>query len=362
LKDAFKRLLAIIYLGFSSGDLAISETEVKQAANDFELAFWQSLAVRSPNKINETLRLISTKLALVIYDLDKGSGCPAAQKKLVRTHLCVLFNKLQHAAPPLSPYDDLTANHLLPHKLLAKKLQEVHRRLDNNNDVNDLLTILQPHINTAQKTADLSFPHWHWWCCFYANAIRLWESGEVDFLQNLLIALNFNTPAFCKMLAEEFKLALASVSTAEEQAAFISNQMIRYKLMPPPQLAFLPGAVSVRRFMRSVCKTEWSWRIAAENKKAGYQPQQQNPQLFTLKTCLSVKQTALLVRLLTKTGMINSDNHTVLLKSLAAILSTSHKDEVSAESLHVNFYRLQNPAKEIVKEYLFKMLNELKSL
>ena len=362
MKSAFKKLVALIYVGLASGDLAMDQTELRKAVSDFESAFRQSLVVGPPNKINQSVRSVCTRLALVIYHLDTASNCQAAQKKSARTHLCDSFNRLQSAVPLLYQYDELSANHLLPHKALCRKIGEVYRRLDNNHDMDQLRTIFLPHINAAQEAVNLSFQHWHWCCRFCANAIRLLEEVETVFLKDLLIALNFNTPAFCKWLAEDFKTALASVSTMEEQGAFIGNEIMKYKLLPSPQLAFVPGAISVRRFMLGVCKTEWSWRVAMENKKMGSPQQQQALAPFILQTSFSVPQAALFARLLTETGIIKSGNHSALLKSLAAILSTPRKSEVSAGSLRVNFYTPDKPAKEIVKEYLFKMLNEIKSL
>ena len=346
MKNAFKKLVALICIGLSSGNLAIDETELRQAVNDFEWAFRQSLVAGPPHKMDQSLRSACTKLALVIYHLDTASNCQAAQKKSARAHLCGLFNRLRAAVPPLYQYDELSANHLLPHKALCKKIGEVYRRLDDNGNMDDLRTIVLPHINAAQKAASLSFQHWLWWCCFCANAMRLLEAGETGFLKDLLFTLNFNTPAFCSMLAEEFKIALASVSTIEEQGAFISNEIMKYKLVLSPQFAFTPGAVSVRRFMLGVCKTEWSWRLAIENKKGGSLLQQQALPPFILQTSLSVPQAAFFARLLIETGMIKSDNHTALLRNYAAVLSTPRTSKVSAESMPLIFIHPINPQRK----------------
>jgi hypothetical protein len=98
----------------------------------------------------------------------------------------------------------------------------------------------------------------------------------------------------------------------------------------------------------------------ANKKEIGVQPLGLPP--FTLQTCLTVSQAALLVRLHTETGIIRSDNHTVLLKHLAAVLSTPHTGNVSAESLRIKFYTPDKAAKDIMKDYLFMMINKLRDL
>jgi hypothetical protein len=360
LKNAFKKLVTLIYTGLASGNLTVGATELKQAINDFESAFRQSVIIAHPHKTNNNLQLICTRLAMIIYDLDVAFNCHTAQKKLIRFHICCLYNRL-HSILPHMAYHQLTAGQLLQHKTLRKKLQAISLHLqDNGIAAGDWRTILQPHISAVQKTAPLSFPHWYWWSCFYANAETLQQQDEQDALEHQLIVLNFNTPGFCRLLSEKFKMALAALSSIEEQASFICSEIIKYKLLPQPHLAFTPG-ISVRRFMLGICKTELKCRMSFANKKEiGVQPLGLPP--FTLQTCLTVQQVALLVRLHTETGVIRSENHTALLKQLAAVLSTPQTANVSAESLRVKFYTPDKAARDILKDYLFMMINKLRDL
>lgn len=76
---------------------------------------------------------------------------------------------------------------------------------------------------------------------------------------------------------------------------------------------------------------------------------------------LSVPQLALFIRLFIDTGIIKNDNNTALLKYFAAFVSTSKASVISAESLRVNFYSVPAAAKEIVKDRLIQMVNQLRN-
>ena len=80
---------------------------------------------------------------------------------------------------------------------------------------------------------------------------------------------------------------------------------------------------------------------------------------FSTMTSLSVKQVALLTRLLFDTGIIKHDNQTELLTQLAGVLKTERKENISPQNLRVRYYNIDEPTKSILKEWLIKMTNQL---
>lgn len=81
---------------------------------------------------------------------------------------------------------------------------------------------------------------------------------------------------------------------------------------------------------------------------------------FSIMTSLSVKQVALLTRLLFDTGIIKHDNQTELLTQLAGVLKTERKENISPQNLRVRYYNIDEPTKSILKEWLIKMTNQLR--
>ena len=81
---------------------------------------------------------------------------------------------------------------------------------------------------------------------------------------------------------------------------------------------------------------------------------------FRIFTSMSVKQVALLTRLLFDTGIIKSDNQTDMLTKIAAGLKTERKEMISAQNLRVKYYNIDEPTKSILKDWLFKMNDQLR--
>lgn len=80
---------------------------------------------------------------------------------------------------------------------------------------------------------------------------------------------------------------------------------------------------------------------------------------FSLKTPLSVKQLGLLIRLLVDTGVLRLENQTELLNKIAAIFKTDRRETISFQSLRIRYYNIEEPTKNIVKEWLTKMTSQL---
>ncbi|CAN5416594.1 hypothetical protein BH10BAC2_BH10BAC2_18130 [soil metagenome] len=80
-----------------------------------------------------------------------------------------------------------------------------------------------------------------------------------------------------------------------------------------------------------------------------------------VETNLSVPQLAVFVRLLVDTGIIAGRiNIASLTTNIAVMLRTRKASQISAESLRIKYYTPEQPAINILKEYLLQMMEALK--
>ena len=77
-------------------------------------------------------------------------------------------------------------------------------------------------------------------------------------------------------------------------------------------------------------------------------------------TALSVPQLALFIRLLIDVGILQARSRSAILRKIASSLSTAKTGSISEESLRIKFYTPQSVAINIIKEYLYKMINLLR--
>ncbi len=362
MKDAIKKLTDFVNIGFSAIQLAEAEVQLIQVIQEVDTALLQGVCESHPEQMLSDLMQIAVQLAHLIYTLLIRSGHSLSHKKIIQKHITYLYARLQQH---IQEYGFTNAGfmnaELLPPQNISKKIERLVTELDKTNS-SGVVSILQPCTSALYKLKYPSFYQWLWWCSFYYHAIQLITAGETGFLENLLVILDFNTPSFKHLLLEKFKHSMADLETMSEKTEFLRNEIIRYNSYTPlAQYAYNPGTGSVKQYMLDICKIELEllYITATHSRDELMLPKRSTS--FTLQTGLSVPQAALLVRLLVGAGMIKSDNHTALLKSLADILSTPRTSEVSAESLRVKFYTPDKAAKDILKDYLFMMLNQLKT-
>lgn len=74
---------------------------------------------------------------------------------------------------------------------------------------------------------------------------------------------------------------------------------------------------------------------------------------------VSVAQLAILVRAAMETGIIRSRNKTGVIRHLVRLVSTTCREQVSAESLRLKFYSVENGTKEAVKDKLMEMYKKV---
>ena len=83
-----------------------------------------------------------------------------------------------------------------------------------------------------------------------------------------------------------------------------------------------------------------------------------NPSI-KITTTLSVKQLALMMRLLFDNGIVKHENQTQLLTKVAEWIKTDKRENISPGNLRVKYYDIDQPTKNIIKDYLIQMINQL---
>jgi len=220
--------------------------------------------------------------------------------------------------------------------------------------------IINRHIDTVLASEQVCSFAWVWWSyfCYYVNTEA--ATGKTTSLNAILTALNFNCSEYMVFLHTTCKHQLNVLDKHEEKIGFLTAELVKYKLLQhTTPVGYHPLAKCVSKTMLSLFKFELHGL-----KRQGNTPQL-NGQIHAgefsrIETTLSVPQLALLARLLIDVNIIKTGNQGALLKQLAAIFSARGTAAVSPKSLRVNYYEPAFPAKNIVKDHLFAMLNQLK--
>jgi Mg2+/Co2+ transporter CorB len=150
---------------------------------------------------------------------------------------------------------------------------------------------------------------------------------------------------------------LTVLTSPQSKMELLANQFLYFKQFKTAD-AHVPGQQSVSAAIIAVIKMHLMV-VNANGSLAVKTVAVNNPQ--KLKTALSVPQLALFIRLITAMKIIDEDNTTGFLKLVASAVATNKTGNVSSESLRNNFYSPNIAAKEVMKDYLFGMLNLLKS-
>lgn len=239
-------------------------------------------------------------------------------------------------------------------KDLPAVLSTVSDNLKNNSPEHEVLQILRSALQEALKTKPLSLNRWLWWACF--AELTEGTTHSPFFMEQSLIKLNFNIPAFVDHLSANIFKQLQCADGLQEQLKLLSKELQKYTNLITCCHGYLSAKTSVKQYMISFLK--FQFRLLSV--QASYLPSK-TIKLPKLNSALSVPQLALFIRLMVETKIINETSQLPLLKNIAAIVSTPKASVVSAESLRVNYYTPGLAAKNITKEYLSQMIRLLNS-
>lgn len=339
----------------------ISGNDIAAALNAFEPALQQTLLYKPClQTVIKDLHEAAVTVAAFIYTWDvtpvKNLSFPKNLfEKLTITYsdICTIINSYRQTD------NNAVAEKLLGLNVFGKALAVLQQQLSAKYAGSATYDLLSVHIQAATSYKPVSFHNWLWWSHFYNQASSSLQSNETS-LNELLTKCGFNCPAFISLLTGELINDISSKDSFNERLAFITKQLLKYKLIPMlgPH-SYIPGLPSIKKTMLSLFKKQLLILQAGDSISCASTVPLNT---FKIPVNVPVSQLALFIRLFIDSGIIKSDNHTELLKHLAAGITTPKTTSVSADSLRVNFYAPPPVAKNIVKDYLVKMMTQLRTI
>jgi len=174
-----------------------------------------------------------------------------------------------------------------------------------------------------------------------------------------LLVLNFNHPLFVNYVAETIWNQVNKLEEAADKKRLLYQyQKNMNQLQTHPHYALFANTETCCKTLLKMLEQEilFSQQITQLEQK----PKEEKENNLSIQTCLSVSQLALLLRILIQTKMIQYDNQSELIRRVAALMHTQKTPSISAESLRTKYYHPDLAAKNILKEYLILLMNELR--
>ena len=178
---------------------------------------------------------------------------------------------------------------------------------------------------------------WSKYCAAIAGA----GYTDAGCLQDMLIKLNYNTPPFVHWLIKQLEQAIGTQHSVSQKLSYLVEQLVQYELWHCADDGYMPAEKPVQQAITNVLHKKYRLLQIAPALTA----QHPSTHVSKLNTTLSVPQLALFIRLMVDTKVINENNNLLLLRSVAAIVSTNKAASLSPDSLKVNYYTAGNAAK-----------------
>jgi hypothetical protein len=202
MKTQTAKLTALLALYLQQDNVhAVSQQELLQAVNDIEKAIITlPLQYADPLLLTQEIDGAIKLLTSLLFNLGYGV-ISIPNKKLVMVEMNRLCRKLArltnlygcaHTAIPQTGF-------LSPASFL-KALQQVQQRLQQDETLAEIYTLLHPELQSVISNKELSYPRWIWWSNFIVSITKE-PSIDPKNLEQLLVRLNYNTQAFKQWMA-----------------------------------------------------------------------------------------------------------------------------------------------------------------
>jgi hypothetical protein len=172
------------------------------------------------------------------------------------------------------------------------------------------------------------------------------------------ISINVVPLGFLDYYLEKSRAIIAGENVGSRQIIEWQKLVLRIKQMPAYNPVDDESTTSVKSLI-----------IAALNQEVDFlekgnivQPEQNLMQApAVLQTPMSVSQLALFIRVMVDSGTIKCSNHSAMLRMIAGSVQTGKAVPISSESLRVKYYTTDPAAISILKDYIIKMMNQLRT-
>jgi hypothetical protein len=197
----------------------------------------------------------------------------------------------------------------------------------------------------------------------YSKILIAWQNEmlQINIIDQLLY-LNFNKNAFItyytKIIANDISTSDSIPDQIQQLAWWLK---IVTQVRTRPEMAYKTKHLSAKEQVLNWIIAEITFLEKKQLIEVVTKPQPAVSSWFPLlvQTSLSVKQAALLIRLMFDVLILKTDNKTKFLNRLAGILKTNKNEKISENNFRTRFYNIEPGAIEGVKDWLIKMLNQL---
>jgi len=191
------------------------------------------------------------------------------------------------------------------------------------------------------------------------------KTSDIEYnLKECLLRLNYNKFSFIDYIMIRLRTGVDEIEPASEKMLKWYSHLKEFKqLQHLSEYGLFPDSPSLKEQIVSNIHEEIICLEKQEQLKTMVLPVAGPAQVNEerLLTSFSVPQLALFTRLLIDTEILQTKNHTATLRKIAASMRTSKTDSISAESLRIKFYNPESASKNIMKDCLLKMINQLRS-
>ncbi|HRE68175.1 MAG TPA: hypothetical protein PLM56_09235 [Cyclobacteriaceae bacterium] len=179
-----------------------------------------------------------------------------------------------------------------------------------------------------------------------------------------LFYLNFNSYHFLTYATERVRHEIENLPTLMlqlEHLSFTHKELSQSQVKP--QFSLKPKRSSLKDVFSDWLEAEIQFIEKKRQLTLMIPPggeRMENVNDFKVKTALSVPQLAYSIRLLREAGIITNENQSELIRFFAKFFSSTHYENISAESLKSKYYKFESSAVVHIQGVLTKLMNHSK--
>ena len=181
-------------------------------------------------------------------------------------------------------------------------------------------------------------------------------------LKDILVAYNFNSLRVVHYLNETILKEVKMIESAKEKIEYLNRWLKEINQVPgKPDCAFNDWHQSMSLFLCNWIREEILFYEKGLLLFSGVYPAGMQSVAHTgykIETELSVNQLACFVRLFTECEIVKNTNVRELLNFLAEHIRSKKRENISAESLRLKYYNIEESTREEVRKVLFRLLKK----
>lgn len=182
-----------------------------------------------------------------------------------------------------------------------------------------------------------------------------------------MVYINFNSLKLFNHCAKTIKESFQQKQKLNEQLEVLAHYLKKInQVHEKPGFSYKPSHKSIKSQLSDWVTEEIIFLERKQQLSFGFKVEQSEIQIqeksFKIQTDSSVAQVAYFIRILVDTGLIKNKNTVELIRFFAAHISSKRVQNIAKESFRRKFYEVEDSVKQLVKEDLIKMLDQIKKV